>query len=96
MCLFANDGCFCGMARQLPPALGGGAHGTARAFRGRTRAEVSDLIGMWRRFVETVRDSVTLQETLKEEGLGPTVEIWQNLNRSVSYTHLTLPTILLV
>ena len=73
--------CFCGMARQLPPALGGGAHGTARAFRGRTRTEVSDLIGMWRRFVEEVRDSTMLQEALKEEGLGPTVERWQDRNR---------------
>jgi hypothetical protein len=73
--------CFCGMARQLPPALGGGAHGMARAFRGKTRAEVSDLIGMWRRFVEVVRDSTTLQEALKEEGLGPTVERWQDRNR---------------
>ena len=73
--------CFCGMARQLPPALGGGAHGTARAFRGRTRTEVSDLIGMWKRFVEEVRDSTTLQEALKEEGLGPTVERWQDRNR---------------
>ena len=73
--------CFCGMARQLPPALGGGAHGTARAFRGRTRTEVSDLIGMWRRFVEEARDSTTLQEALKEEGLGPTVERWQDRNR---------------
>jgi len=69
--------CFCGMARQLPPTLGGGAHGTARAFRGRTRAEVSGLIGLWRRFVEEVRDSVALQEELKTEGLGPTVERWQ-------------------
>ena len=70
--------CFCGMARQLPPTLGGGAHGTARAFRGRTRAEVSDLIGLWRRFVEEVRDSVALQEELMTEGLGPTVERWQD------------------
>ncbi len=69
--------CFCGMARQLPLTLGGGAHGTARAFRGRTRAEVSGLIGLWRRFVEEVRDSVALQEELKTEGLGPTVERWQ-------------------
>ena len=73
--------CFSGMARQLPPALGGGAYGTARAFRGKTRAEVSGLIGMWRRFVETVRDSKTLQEALKEEGLGPTVKGWQDQNR---------------
>ena len=73
--------CFSGMARQLPPALGGGAYGTARAFRGKTRAEVSNLIRMWRRFVETVRDSRTLQEALKEEGLGPTVKGWQDQNR---------------
>ena len=27
-----------------------GVHGTAWAFRGRTRAEVSCIIGLWRRF----------------------------------------------
>ena len=32
-----------------------GVHGTAWAFRGRTRAEVSCIIGLWRRFVTEMR-----------------------------------------
>ena len=43
------------------------------AFRGRTRAEVSCIIGLWRRFVTGVRGSAELQEELKAGGLGPTV-----------------------
>ena len=35
----------------------------ARAFRGRTRAEVSCIIGLWRRFVTEVRGSAELQES---------------------------------
>ena len=46
------------------------------AFRGRTRAEVSCIIGLWRRFVTGVRGSAELQEELKAGGLGPTVERW--------------------
>ena len=47
------------------------------AFRGRTRAEVSCIIGLWRRFVTGVRGSAELQEELKAGGLGPMVERWQ-------------------
>ena len=54
-----------------------GVHGTAWAFRGRIRAEVSCIIGLWRRFVTEVRGSAELQEELKAGGLGPTVERWQ-------------------
>ena len=41
--------CFYGMARQLPPRLGGGSHGMAWAFRSRTKAEVASLIELWKR-----------------------------------------------
>ena len=54
-----------------------GVHGTAWAFSGRIRAEVSCIIGLWRRFVTEVRGSAELQEELKAGGLGPMVERWQ-------------------
>ena len=73
--------CFYGMARQLPPRLGGGSHGTAWAFRSRTKAEVSSLIELWKRFVAEVRSSATLREELKAEGLGSTMERWQSRNQ---------------
>ena len=51
------------------------------AFRSRTKAEVSSLIGLWRRFVAEVRSSATLREELKAEGLGSTMERWQSRNQ---------------
>ena len=73
--------CFFGMARQLPPRLGGGSHGMAWAFRSRTKAEVASLIELWKRFVAEVRSSATLREELKAEGLGSTMERWQSRNQ---------------
>ena len=53
----------------------------AWAFRSRTKAEVSSLIELWKRFVAEVRSWATLREELKAEGLGSTMERWQSRNQ---------------